>query len=181
MLKWKISQLGTNFCNYPIPVRAVYGILPEHYDAKGRHFLKACVWVEDIELAFKNTHFVAFYMRPGYRFPRRLYVSGTSGWARSIQRYIRDNTPMLALPTRTDVYSFKTVTPQILRRDVACASPRFRTVGAYIQRGVPTIDNIPSTMTENFVTHGCKVGKEFFKEEGYCSRVLGMDTPNYNG
>lgn len=170
MLKWKISKPGTNFCEYHLPVGAVYGVLPEHYDAKGRHFAHAFVWVEDIELAFKNTHFVAFYMRPGYRFPKRLYVSGTSGWARSIQQYIRES---------TEVYGI--ARPHILRRDIACAAPRLRTVGKYTQRGVPTIDNIPSTMTENFVTHGCKIGKEFFKEEGYCSRVLGMDTPNYNG
>lgn len=170
MLEWKISKRGTNFCEYHLPIDAVYGILPEHYDAKGRHFVHACVWVEDIELAFKNTHFVAFYMRPSYRFPKRLYVSGTSGWARSIQRYIRDSTTVHG----------KAV-PQITNRSISCVAPRLRTVGKYTQRGVPTIDNIPSTMTENFVTHGCKVGKEFFKEEGYCSRVLGIDTPNYNG
>lgn len=169
MLEWKISKRGTNFCEYPIPLGAVYCIMPAHY-VRGKWQPKACVWVENIELAFRNTHFVAFYMRPGYYAPRQMYVSGRTGWARSMQEYVRTS------PT-----VWGNARPQIWRRDIACAAPRLRTVGAYIRRGVPTVENSPNTMTEQFVTHGCKVGKEFFTDEGYCSRVLGMDTPNYGG
>lgn len=169
MLKWKLSKRDTNFCGFMIPVGAVYGIMPR-CTINGRHHLKACVWVEDIELAFKNNHFVVFYMQVGYKYPKRMYVSGAHGWAKSIQTYIRNSTE-----------AWGKATPYITRRDIGCAAPRLRTVGAYIQCGTPMGDNTANALTDNFVTNGCHVGKVFLKEEGYCANVLGMDAPNYKG
>lgn len=165
-LQWKVSKPGTNFAGYPIPVGAVYCVLPLGVPGRG-HATKTCVWVVDLDLAYNNNHFVVYSMRVGQS-PRRMYVSGGDGWPASAQAYIRLN----GLKGKAK--------PQIYRRDIAPIAPKLRRVGEYSQRGCPNKEERDTTMTDNFVTNGCRVGKNFYREESYCTRVMGQSTPNYN-
>lgn len=172
---WKVAKPGCNFCGFHIPVGAVYGILPEIV-GRGKHRTKLCVYVADLDLCRKNKHFVMYTMRVGYP-PRREYVDGCKGWARSIQAVVRE-------------LDHTTVKPQILRREMKCLVPHDRVVGEYMQRaklhpGRTDMEEpylageAPDVMVDNFVTNGCKIGKNFYVEEGYCATRLGMSTPDY--
>lgn len=174
MSRWKIAKPGTNFCDYYIPVGAVYGILPECV-RNGRHHNRAFVWVSNFDLAWNHQHFTVNILHVANKrgdraeaMPKTLYVDGNSGWAKSLQDYIRLNYGILG-----------NVKPQILRREMATIAPRDRKVGRYMRRGFPTPGDNPEITTQDFVTNNCKVGHNFYKEEGYWGHIMNMGTPHY--
>lgn len=180
MQVWKMAKPGCNFCGFHIPTGAVYGILPEIVE-RGRHHTKLCIYVTDLDLCRKNRHFVVYTMRVGYP-PRREYVDGSRGWAKSIQAAVRE---------MYESGQSMEVKPVILSRDIAKIAPRDRVVGEYMQKAklrhgrtqdeAPYIDGeAPDIMIDNYVTNGCKVGKTFLVEEGYCSKMYNMSAPDYS-
>ena len=129
---------------------------------------KAYVLVEDLHLARNNRHFNVRIFTRNDNHPRTIYVDGNYGYAHTLQKFIR------ALPAE----NLETV-PTITNRDIrGIGAPKDRAVGAYIQRGRPSRGDYAGTMTDYSVTANCKVGKNFYTEEGYIGAVLGMGAPN---
>lgn len=174
MPNWKIAKPGTNFCDYYIPVGAVYGILPECV-RNGKHYSRAFVWISDFHMAWNNQHFTVNILHVANKrgdraefLPKSLYVDGNYGWAKSMQDFVRLNYGIL-----------KDTKPQILKRELCAITPRDRKVGKYTRRGYPTPGDNPNIETQDFVTNNCRVGWNFYKEEGYWGYCRGMGTPHY--
>ena len=160
---------STRFFDIHLPKGAVYTILPQCI-IKGKSMPKAYVWVEDLHLARTNRHFTVRIFTRNDNHPRTIYVDGNYGYAHTLQKFIR------ALPAE----NLETV-PTITNRDIrGIGAPKDRTVGAYIQRGRPSRGDYAGTMTDYSVTANCKVGKNFYTEEGYIGAVLGMGVPKLN-
>jgi len=159
---------SVQFYGIHIPKGAVYAILPAK-TIKGRFMPKSYVWIEDIDAAKNRRHFTVKMLSINDKKPRSVYVDGYYGYAYEMQNYILLNLS----PDKMQVKRGAT------RREISPCAPKDRQVGRYIMRGTPSYDTAPDVMTQDYVTNGCRVGKNFYNEEGYCGVVLGMGTPTY--
>ena len=159
---------SVQFYGIHIPQGAVYAVVPARV-IKGRFMPKAYVWVDNLQMARNQRHFNMHILSVNDRNPRTVYVDGKFGIAHEIQDFI-------ILNLRQDQLK---VNRGATRREIRPSAPKDRKVGKYIMRGTPSYDTAPSVMTQDFVTNGCKVGKNFYNEEGYCGVVLGMGTPAF--
>lgn len=159
---------SVQFYGIHIPKGAVYAKIPAK-EINGRIMPKAYVWVDNLHMARNQRHFNMHILSINDRKPRTVYVDGNLGYAHTIQNFI-------ILNLRPDQLK---VNYGATRREIRQDAPKDRKVGRYIMRGTPSYDTAPSVMTQDYVTNGCRVGKNFYNEEGYCGMVLGMGTPSY--
>ena len=159
---------SVQFYGIHIPKGAVYAVIPAR-TIKGRFMPKVYAWIDDLEAARNRRHFTMHILSVNDRKPRSVYVDGHSGYAHEMQNFI-----LLHLAPE-DMQVKRGAT----RREIRPDAPKDRSVGRYIMRGTPSYDTAPSVMTQDYVTNGCKVGKNFYNEEGYCGVVLGMGIPSY--
>lgn len=164
----KALSHNVHVCGVQVPKGAVFGVFPACV-IKGRQHRRMYAWVCDLPVARSNRHFVVYTMRQGDEHPRREYVDSLHGYASTLKKFIMN------LPA-SEIVKVSSITRQSMRGE----GPRLRKTGVYNLRGVPSYDSSPHVMTHNLVTNGCKVGHNFYNEEGYCNMVLRMPTPSYS-
>lgn len=159
---------SVQFYGIHIPMGAVYAVIPAKV-IKGRNFPKVYAWIDDLHMARNQRHFNMHILSVNDRKPRTIYVDGRFGYAHEMQDFIVMNLQ----PNQLMVKHGAT------RREILPYAPKDRKVGRYIMRGTPSYDTAPSVMTQDYVTNGCRIGQNFYNEEGYCGVVLGMGTPAF--
>lgn len=169
MLKVKQAlNHSVQFYGFHVPAGAVYAVVPAR-TVNGRTMSKYYAWVEDLEGARNRRHFTMHVLRVNDKFPRRIYVDGLYGVAHALQDYILQNVP------RKNVQVKRGAT----LRELAPSAPKDRKVGQYVMRGRPSYDTAPSVSTQKFVTDGCRIGSNFYTDEGYWGEVMHMGAPNF--
>lgn len=167
MIEFKQStNYSVQFWGFHIPKGSVYAVLSPCV-MHGRYMPKMYVWATDFDMIRNQRHFYVHVLRIGDARPKRIYVDSVHGYARALKRYI-----CACNPSALHVSYGATL------REIRPHAPKDRKVGTYVMRGVPSFDTSPNVETGDYVTNGCKVGHNFYNEEGYCYTVLGMhDSP----
>ena len=159
----RAHDFSVQFYGIHLPMGALYTIFPAR-NVNGRFMPKSYVWVDNIHACANMRYFPVHILSRDDVHPRVIRVDGARGVWHELKEYARQIPPC----NRSVNYG-----------KVMSDRPKDRKVGQYVMRGRPSYDTAPNVSTQKFVTDGCKVGPNFYTDEGYWGEVMHMGAPSF--